>query len=270
MIELHDLTKVFGEVTAVDHLHLEIERGEAVFLVGGSGCGKTTTLKMVNRLVEPTSGTVRIDHRDTSQMPPWELRRRIGYGFQQVGLFPHLSVGENIAITPKLMGWKKSRIARRVDELLDLMVLAPDQFRDRSPEELSGGQAQRVGLARALAAEPEILLLDEPFGALDPVIRDRLQVFFRDLRRELELTVLFVTHDMVEALLLADRIVVMDAGAVVQIGSPSDLLRAPANRLVANLMETPRRHARLVDELLESTSPHQASDASSESEPSDG
>ena len=250
MIEIRQLSKTFGTNRAVDRIDLRVERGEIVFLVGGSGCGKTTTLKMVNRLVEPTDGSVRIDGRDNSEIPPYELRRRIGYAFQRVGLFPHMTVGENIGLVPKLMGWDKSRIAVRVDQLLELMVLDPGDHRERSPAELSGGQAQRVGLARALAAEPEILLLDEPFGALDPITRDRLQVFFRDLCQDLDLTVLFVTHDMVEALLLADRIAVMEAGRLVQTGTPSELLRSPADGLVAELMATPRRHARVVDDLL--------------------
>jgi len=251
LIELRQLSKVYGAQTVVDSLELSVARGEVVFLVGGSGCGKTTTLKMVNRLVEPSSGSVLVDGQDTAVTSPHELRRRIGYGFQQVGLFPHMTVGENIAITPRLLGWDSARLDRRVDELLELMALEPSTFRDRWPAELSGGQAQRVGLARALAAEPDILLLDEPFGALDPLIRDRLQIFFRDLCRKLGLTVLFVTHDMVEALLLADRIAVMKQGRFVQVGTPTDLLRFPADPLVSELMATPQRHAKVLEALLE-------------------
>jgi len=250
VIEVRQLSKTFGANTAVDGIDLQVARGEVVFLVGGSGCGKTTTLKMINRLIEPSAGSIHIDGRNTAEMAPHELRRRIGYGFQQVGLFPHMTVAENIGIVPRLIGWEKGRVASRVDELLELMALEPDEYRNRSPDQLSGGQAQRVGLARALAAEPQILLLDEPFAALDPIIRDRLQVFFRDLCRELELTVVFVSHDMAEALLLADRIVVMEEGRIVQTGAPSELLRAPKNSLVAELMETPRRQARMVEELL--------------------
>ncbi len=250
MIELLELSKTYDDVKVVDRLDLRIEPGELVVLLGLSGCGKTTTLKMVNRLVEPSSGSVTIDGRPTAELPPHELRRRIGYCFQQVGLFPHMTVGENVAITPRLLGWDTAKIERRVDELLAVMELEPAQFRDRRPSQLSGGQAQRVGLARALAAEPEILLLDEPFGALDPIIRDRLQTFFSDLCRRLGLTVLFVTHDMVEALLLADRIAVMSDGRFLQIGPPAELLSAPAHPLVAELMSTPRRQASIVDDLL--------------------
>ena len=251
MIELCQLSKVYGGVTVVDKLELCVEPGEVVFLLGGSGCGKTTTLKMVNRLVEPSAGSVLVDGHDTAEASAHELRRRIGYGFQRVGLFPHMTVGENIAITPRLLGWDTVRLDRRVDELLELMELDPSRFRDRVPAALSGGQAQRVGLARALAAEPDILLLDEPFGALDPLIRDRLQIFFRNLCRELHLTVLFVTHDMVEALLLADRIAVMKQGRLVQVGTPAELLRSPADPLVSELMATPQRHAMAIDALLE-------------------
>ncbi len=250
MIVLHELVKRYGETMAVDGISLEVARGECVFLVGGSGCGKTTTLKMVNRLIEPTSGRVQIDGEDPRALPGHELRRRIGYGFQQVGLFPHLSVGRNIGVTPELLGWAPDRIRARVDELLQRMELEPGTYRDRLPEELSGGQQQRVGLARALAAQPEILLLDEPFGALDPLTRDRMQRDFRSLVDELGLTVLFVSHDMVEALLLADRIAVMDGGRLVQVGTPAELLARPADGRVAELLDTPRRQRDAVDRLL--------------------
>jgi osmoprotectant transport system ATP-binding protein len=180
----------------------------------------------------------------------FELRRRIGYCFQQVGLFPHLSVAQNVAVTPTLLGWDAHRIRARVDELLALLELEPAQFRDRRPQELSGGQQQRVGLARALAAEPRVLLLDEPFGALDPLTRDRLQQRFQEIRRELGLTAIFVTHDMVEAVLLGDRIAVMHGGRLVQIDTPRELLLHPADERVAELMDTPRRQAEVVDRLL--------------------
>ena len=252
MIELHQLTKTYGDSTVVDRLDLDLAKGEIVVLLGGSGCGKTTTLKMINRLVEPSSGSVHLNGESTNEIEPHELRRRIGYGFQQVGLFPHMTVAENVAITPRLLGWSRSRQADRADELLALMELEPDDYRHRLPAQLSGGQAQRVGLARALASEPEILLLDEPFGALDPLIRDRLQSFFKALCKDLGLTVLFVTHDMVEALLLADRIAVMEAGRFLQIGAPRDLLTSPADETVAELMSTPRRQAEAIDKLLQS------------------
>jgi osmoprotectant transport system ATP-binding protein len=249
VILLQGLVKRYGASVALDGVSLEVARGECVFLVGASGCGKTTTLKSVNRLVEPDAGRVWVGGRDVRELVPHVLRRRIGYAFQQVGLFPHLSVAENVGITPVLLGWERARIDARVDELLERMELAPGAFRARRPHELSGGQAQRVGLARALAAEPELLLLDEPFGALDPATRGRLQEVFERLRRELGLTVLFVTHDMAEALLLADRIAVMDAGRIVQLGTPRELLAAPADARVAVLLEALRRQSARVAEL---------------------
>jgi osmoprotectant transport system ATP-binding protein len=252
VIILQDLVKRYGDRTAVDGVSLQIASGECVFLLGGSGCGKTTTLKMVNRLVEPTSGRVLVDGHDTREAEPHALRRRIGYVFQQVGLFPHLNVAENVGVTPALLGWERRRIRRRVDELLERVELPPAEYRHLGPEQLSGGQQQRVGLARALAAEPEALLLDEPFGALDPLTRDRLQRFFARLRSELVLTVIFVSHDVSEALALADRIAVMRAGRLVQVDAPRALLAQPADDDVAELMATPRRQAETVDRLLAS------------------
>jgi osmoprotectant transport system ATP-binding protein len=249
MIEIRRLTRRFGPVVAVDSLDLEVAEGELLVLLGGSGSGKTTTLKMVNRLIEPSSGSVRIAGQDAGATPPHELRRRIGYVFQKVGLFPHMSVAENVGITPRLLGWDAARVAARVDALLELVELPPDEIRGRRPWELSGGQQQRVGVARALAAEPRLMLLDEPFGALDPLTRDRLQQSFLRLRRRLGLTAIFVTHDMVEALLLGDRIAVMNQGRLVQVGSPAELLRAPADDYVQKLMDTPRRQAAIFERL---------------------
>ncbi|MEE2665822.1 MAG: ABC transporter ATP-binding protein [Myxococcota bacterium] len=250
MIELRELSRAFGGAVAVDRLSLLVAPGELLVLVGASGCGKTTTLKMINRLVEPSSGSVWIDGENAADLPGHELRRRIGYGFQQVGLFPHLTVGENVAIVPQLVGWDAERIDARIDALLELVRLDPGEFRERDPATLSGGQRQRVGLARALAAEPKLVLLDEPFGALDPLTRDHLQQELLRIRRELGLTLVFVTHDMGEALLLADRIAVLDAGRLVRVGTPRELLAEPGDERVAELLATPRRQLQRIDELL--------------------
>ena len=252
MIQADGLTKRYGETVVVDDFSLNVRAGELVVLLGGSGSGKTTTLKMINRLIEPTAGAVRLDGVDTAGLAPHELRRRIGYVFQQIGLFPHMTVGENVAVTPALLDWPPERIATRVAELLELVELDP-ALRDRRPGELSGGQQQRVGVARALAAEPRIMLLDEPFGALDPVTRERLQQSFLHIREKLALTTVFVTHDMTEALTLADRIGVMHDGRLLQLGTPHDLLTRPADDYVDRLMSTPRRQAAVIDALIDET-----------------
>jgi osmoprotectant transport system ATP-binding protein len=248
MIEVEALTKRFGSIVAVDSISFEVSRGELLALVGGSGSGKTTTLKMINRLVEPTSGSVRIAGRDVRREDEHVLRRSIGYVFQKIGLFPHMTVGENIGVTPALLGWDGARIRARVDELLTLVEL-DGSFAGRYPSELSGGQQQRVGVARALAARPELMLLDEPFGALDPITRDRLQQSLIRIKKELGITALFVTHDMSEAILLADRIGVMREGKLVQLATPRDLLRSPADAYVERLIETPRRQAEIIERL---------------------
>jgi len=252
MIELQHLTKRYGDAVAVDDLSLSVAAGELVVLLGESGCGKTTTLKMINRLIEPTAGRVLVDGEDVRSVEPHALRRRVGYVFQKVGLFPHMTVSDNVGVTLTLVGWDRMRIAHRVDELLELVELDPVAMRDRRPAELSGGQAQRVGVARALAAEPRVMLLDEPFGALDPLTRNRLQESFARIRRHLGLTGVFVTHDIAEALLLGDRIGVMDRGRMRQVGTPHALMTAPADDFVRALMDTPRRQAALVDELIAS------------------
>jgi osmoprotectant transport system ATP-binding protein len=250
MIQLQQVTKRYGEVLAVDGVSLTVREGELLILLGDSGSGKTTTLKTVNRLIEPSSGKILLDGENVGGVAPHVLRRRIGYVFQKVGLFPHLTVAENIGITPSLLGWDRSRIRERVDELLEMVELDPDLMRERSPSELSGGQQQRVGVARALATAPRLMLLDEPFGALDPLTRDRVQQSFLRIRRVTGLTAIFVTHDMVEALILGDRIAVMREGRLVQVGTPNQLLVEPADEYVAQLMDTPKRQARTVDELI--------------------
>ena len=249
MIELDRLVKRYGSDEVVRDLTLAVAAGELLALLGGSGCGKTTTLKMINRLVEPTAGTVRLDGEDTAAMPRHELRRRIGFVVQQGGLFPHMTVAENVGVTPSLLGWPPARIRARTDELLELVELDPAAVRDRRPADLSGGQQQRVGVARALAARPAFMLLDEPFGALDPLTRGRLQESLQGIRREIGLTAVFVTHDMVEALMLGDRIAVMDEGRLVQVGTPAELMTRPATDYVRALMNAPRRQAAVVDRL---------------------
>lgn len=244
MISLREVSKVWPNgVCAVDGLSLEIDSGEIVVLLGSSGCGKTTTLKLINRLVEPSAGRILIDGRDVADQDPVGLRRRIGYVFQGIGLFPHRSVAANVGAIPSLLGWRAARIEARVDELLELVGLDPASFRNRRPHELSGGQQQRVGVARALAAEASILLMDEPFGALDPLSRDALQQELLAMRRRLGLTILLVTHDVSEALLLADRVAVLDAGRILQFGTPEELFASPATPEVTRLLETSRRQA---------------------------
>jgi osmoprotectant transport system ATP-binding protein len=250
MIELKYLTKQYGDVAAVDGLSLTVARGELLVLLGTSGSGKTTTLKMINRLIEPTSGTVLIEGQDVSGLTPYELRRRIGYVFQKIGLFPHMTVAENVAVTPTLLGWDNTRIESRVRELLEVVELDPTLLADRMPSELSGGQQQRVGVARALAAGASVMLLDEPFGALDPLTRDRLRASLLHVRNEIGLTAVFVTHDMTEALVLGDRIAILHEGKLVQVGTPQDLLQAPADDHVRQLMSAPRRNAEAVDALI--------------------
>jgi osmoprotectant transport system ATP-binding protein len=251
LIRLEKASKRFpgASAYAVRDVDLTVEEGELVVLLGTSGCGKTTTLKLMNRLLDCTSGRIEIDGEDISGVDPVDLRRRIGYVFQGVGLFPHFSVARNVAAVPELLGWPAAQIRRRVDELLDLVKLPAVEYRDRMPSQLSGGQRQRVGLARALAARPRLMLLDEPLGALDPITRDGLQEEYRRIHDDLGLTGVMVTHDMTEALLMADRIAVMDAGEVLQVGTPHELLAEPAHEYVAELMRTPRRQADRLEEL---------------------
>jgi osmoprotectant transport system ATP-binding protein len=241
-IELSGIEKRYGAHAALAGVSLVVQPGEFTALVGGSGSGKTTLLKTINGLVTPDAGEVRVQGEPANALAPHLLRRKIGYIFQEIGLFPHLSVGENIAITPKLLGWDAPRIAARVATLLDLVAL-PKDVAARAPAELSGGQRQRVGVARALAAAPAIMLMDEPFGALDPLTRDQLGSDYRGLHERLSLTTLLVTHDMAEAVLLADRIVVLSAGRIIADGKPAELLATTANPEVRALLEAPKRQA---------------------------
>jgi osmoprotectant transport system ATP-binding protein len=245
VIALYGLCKTHdgGRSFAVRDVSLTVPAGSLLVLLGGSGSGKTTTLKMINRLVEPTGGRVEIDGRDVRTVNPVELRRGIGYVFQGIGLFPHMTVADNVAVVPRLLGWKADRVAERVDELLTLVRLPPGEYRDRLPHQLSGGQQQRIGFARALAGGAKVLLLDEPFGALDPITRDELRDEFQAIRRRLGLTAVMVTHDMTEALLTADRIAVLNAGRLVRLGTPHELLTNPGDPLVAALMAAPKRQA---------------------------
>jgi len=245
MIVLEQVCKSYdgGRGYTVRDVSFRVPAGRLMVLLGGSGCGKTTTLKMINRLIEPTSGRVEVGGRDVRQQDAVKLRRSIGYVFQGIGLFPHLTIAENIAVVPRLLDWPASRIAARIDELLALVHLPAEAYRGRFPRQLSGGQQQRVGFARALAARPQIMLLDEPFGALDPLTRDELRNDFLQLRRQLGLTAVMVTHDMTEALLSADLIAVMNAGRLLQVGTPQELLNRPADDFVASLMATPKRQA---------------------------
>jgi osmoprotectant transport system ATP-binding protein len=247
MIELRSVTKRHHNgVVAVDNLSLEIESGEFCVLVGPSGCGKTTTLKMINRLEEPSSGELLIDGVDITSVDAVELRRGIGYVMQQGGLFPHRRVADNVATVPRLLGWSSDRIAQRVDELLALVGLDPDTYRRRFPHELSGGERQRVGVARALGADPPILLMDEPFGAVDPIARKRLQVEFRALQARLGKTVVFVTHDIEEAIQLGHRIAILETGAhLAQFDTPAAILAKPASPFVAEFVGTDRDIQRL-------------------------
>ena len=236
-------------VLAVNDVSLDVAEGELLAIVGGSGSGKTTLLRLASRLIEADSGSIMIEGADVRAVDPVQLRRRIGYVFQSGGLFPHMSVADNIGITPKLLGAPEAEIASRVDELLDLVRLDRAQHRDRLPQELSGGQRQRVGVARALAARPKIVLMDEPFGALDPLTRDALGDDFRDLHKKLGLTTVMITHDMTEAILLADRVAVMRAGRLLAQGTPAELSRSE-DPYVGELLRTPRRQAERLNVLL--------------------
>jgi osmoprotectant transport system ATP-binding protein len=251
LISFADVDKSFdgGRVKAVDNVSLDVAEGEFLAIVGGSGSGKTTLLRLANRLIEPDRGRINVAGEDVTSVDPISLRRRIGYVFQSGGLFPHISVAGNIGITPRLLGTPADEIASRVDELLDLVRLDRAKHRDRFPHELSGGQRQRVGVARALAAKPRIVLMDEPFGALDPLTRDALGDDYRALHKTLGLTTIMITHDMTEAILLADRVAVMRSGKLLAEGTPADLTSS-SDPYVGELMRTPRRQAERLAALL--------------------
>ena len=247
MIRLDNVSKVFPGAArpAVDQLNLEVPSGTTCVLIGPSGCGKTTTMRIVNRLIEPTSGRIIVEGQDVTRADPVELRRRIGYVIQQVGLFPHMTIAENVATVPQLLGWPADRTAKRVEEMLSLVGLEPGQFLGRHPRHLSGGQRQRVGVARALAADPPVLLMDEPFGAVDPIVRAGLQGELLAILRRLAKTVIFVTHDIDEAVRMGDLIAIMKDGRLVQCDSPERLLLQPVDAFVAGFVGADRALKRL-------------------------
>ncbi|HET9668487.1 MAG TPA: ABC transporter ATP-binding protein [Casimicrobiaceae bacterium] len=249
MIRLDNLTKAFetpaGTVVAADHVTMDVADGEICVLLGPSGCGKTTTLKMINRLIEPTSGKIYIDGKDTDRIDPVALRRTIGYVIQQIGLFPNMTVEENVCVVPKLLGWNADKARQRASDLLASINLDPAVFMKRYPKELSGGQQQRVGVARALAADPPVLLMDEPFGAIDPINREVIQDEFLKMHRRLRKTVMFVSHDIDEAVKMADKIAIFRAGKLEQFASPDVILAHPANDFIAEFVGTDRTLKRL-------------------------
>ena len=251
MISLSRVSKTYGNgrVKAVRDLSLTVAKGKLAVLLGESGCGKTTTLKMINRLIEPSAGDIEIDGENVRLADPIDLRRRIGYVFQGIGLFPHMTVAQNVGCVPRLLRWPRRDILARTSELLAMVGLPAAEYAGRYPGELSGGQRQRVGVARALAAKPSVLLMDEPFGALDPVTRCQMQDELKTLQRKLELTIVLVTHDMTEALLLADRIAVMRSGRIVASGTPEQLMADPGHPYARTLMAMPKRQADRVEQI---------------------
>ncbi|MEI2634457.1 MULTISPECIES: choline ABC transporter ATP-binding protein OpuBA [Bacillus] len=247
MLTLENVSKTYkGGKKAVNNVNLKIAKGEFICFIGPSGCGKTTTMKMINRLIEPSAGKIFIGGENIMEQDPVELRRKIGYVIQQIGLFPHMTIQQNISLVPKLLKWPEQQRKERARELLKLVDMGPE-YLDRYPHELSGGQQQRIGVLRALAAEPPLILMDEPFGALDPITRDSLQEEFKKLQKTLHKTIVFVTHDMDEAIKLADRIVILKAGEIVQVGTPDDILRNPADEFVEEFIGKER--------LIQSSSP---------------
>jgi len=250
-ITFQNVSKNYGDgPPAIDGISFQVESGELAVLLGESGCGKTTTLKLINRLIDASAGQIFVDGQDIRRADAVKLRRNTGYVFQGIGLFPHMTISENIAITLRLMQRPDSEVRERVDELLELVRLSAPDYRDRMPQELSGGQQQRVGLARALAARPQVMLLDEAFGALDPLTRDQLRDEFRELHDSLALTSVLVTHDISEALLLADHVIVIKSGRIEQNGTPGDLVASPATEYVEKLLSTPKRQSRQLETMM--------------------
>jgi osmoprotectant transport system ATP-binding protein len=248
MIEFRDVSKTYpgSDTSVVNHLSFEVPEGEICVLVGPSGCGKTTTMRMVNRLIEPTDGEILIEGEPNTAVSGTQLRRKIGYAIQQIGLFPHRTIATNIATVPSLLGWDRHRIGERVDELLELVGLDPDDYRDRYPAELSGGQQQRVGVARAMAADPPIMLMDEPFGAVDPITRERLQDEFLNIQQNIKKTIVFVTHDIDEAIKLGDKIAILKQGGfLAQYDTPENILSNPNSEFVASFVGNDRILKRL-------------------------
>ncbi len=255
MLKIENVSKIYkGGKKAVKNISLDIKKGEFICFIGPSGCGKTTTMKMINRLIEPSEGKILINGENIMDKDPVELRRQIGYVIQQIGLFPHMTILENITLVPKLLKWNEQKKKERAQELLQLVDMGPE-YLEKYPYELSGGQQQRIGVLRALASNPPLILMDEPFGALDPITRDALQEEFKNLQRTLDKTIVFVTHDMDEAIKLADRIVILKAGEIVQVGTPDEILRNPANEFVEEfigkdrLLQT-RPNVELVEQIM--------------------
>lgn len=255
MIRFEKVSKSYGETSILRDFDLAVREGELLVMLGESGSGKTTALKMVNRLVDPSSGRLLVGGKPVDSTPLVALRRSIGYVFQRFGLFPHMTIAENVGIAPRLSGWDREKTDRRVDELLELVALPPSEYRSRYPHMLSGGQQQRIGLARALALEPRIMLLDEPFGALDPVSRDALQIEYRSLHDNLHLTTVMVTHDMTEALGMADRIAVVAKGRILRLGAPAELIADPGDPVVEALLSTPMRQLERLESLRGASAP---------------
>jgi len=250
VITLDNITKVYPDGTeAVKEMSFEVGKGEFCVLLGTSGCGKTTTMKMINRLIPITGGNIYIDGVDNAKMDENELRRNIGYAIQEIGLFPHMTVGQNIEIVPVLKGWPKAQRKERAEQLLELVGMAPKEFIGKYPSELSGGQRQRVGVARALGADPPVLLMDEPFGAIDPITRTKLQDEFLNIQQEIKKTIIFVTHDIFEAMKMGDKIALMKDGRLVQYDTPNNLLYRPKNKFVVNFVGADQAIKKALEEI---------------------